>query len=98
MVRAIVLNGGDNVATLIDPGKEGDSVSLLGEGSGSIRLACDIAFGHKLATRRIASGDTILKYGKVIGQATRDIATGEHVHVHNVEALRARGDRKETTA
>ena len=64
--------------------------------SGSIALAGNVAFGHKLATRAIAKGDTILKYGKVIGQATQAIGLGEHVHTHNVEALRARGDRKET--
>ena len=94
MVRAIVLNGGDNVATLVDPGQEGDSVSLSGEGAGSIRLAGPVAFGHKVATRAIGQGEPILKYGKVIGQATQPIAVGEHVHIHNVEALRGRGDRK----
>ena len=33
------------------------------------------------------------KYGEVIGAATRDIRVGEHVHVHNVEGKRGRGDR-----
>lgn len=96
MVRAIVLHQDDNVATLVDPGKEGDVVALSGEATGQITLAADIAFGHKLATRAIAAGESILKYGKVIGQSTRAIRVGQHVHVHNVEALRARGDRKES--
>ena len=36
--------------------------------------------------------DDIRKYGQVVGRATADIRTGDHVHVHNVEALRGRGD------
>lgn len=96
MVRAIILNASDNVATLVDPGKKGESVDLTGETTGKVTLADDVAFGHKLATRAIEKGDPILKYGKVIGQATQAIGLGEHVHIHNVEALRARGDRKES--
>jgi altronate dehydratase large subunit len=32
------------------------------------------------------------KYGQPIGRAVVSIAAGEHVHVHNVESLRGRGD------
>jgi len=42
--------------------------------------------------RRIRCGEDILKYAAVIGRATKDIQVGEHVHVHNVESTRARGD------
>jgi len=42
---------------------------------------------------------TILKYGEVIGRATRDIEAGAHAHVQNIESLRGRGDwEKEDTA
>jgi altronate dehydratase small subunit len=95
MVRAIVLNANDNVATLIDSGSKGDAVVITGEGNGELRLVDDVAFGHKAATGDIATGEPIRKYGKVIGQATATIKKGAHVHVHNVEALRARGDKKE---
>lgn len=95
MVRAILLDADDNVATLIDPGEKGDSVSLSGRPLEGVALRDPIQFGHKLATRPISRGEQVLKYGKVIGQATQHIAEGEHVHVHNVEALRARGDRKD---
>ena len=96
MVRAFILHSTDNVATLIDPATRGAIVSLLGQGSGEIATTGEIAFGHKLATRAIKRGDQIIKYGKVIGQATKDIAAGDHVHVHNVEALRARGDKRKS--
>lgn len=41
--------------------------------------------GHKYALRDIAEGENIIKYGMPIGHATRAIAKGEHVHVHNVK-------------
>ena len=40
--------------------------------------------GHKYARRAIAAGEAVVKYGMPIGHATRDIAPGEHVHVHNL--------------
>ena len=41
--------------------------------------------GHKYALRDIAEGENIVKYGMPIGHATKPIAKGEHVHVHNVK-------------
>jgi altronate dehydratase small subunit len=35
----------------------------------------------------------VIKYAEVIGVASRPISVGEHVHVHNVESVRARGDK-----
>ena len=43
--------------------------------------------GHKFALRDIAKGEKIIKYGAPIGIATKDIAEGEWVHVHNVRTL-----------
>ncbi|MFA9231853.1 MAG: UxaA family hydrolase [Microgenomates group bacterium] len=40
--------------------------------------------GHKLATRAIAAGETVLRYGQSIGQATQDIPKGAHIHSHNL--------------
>lgn len=94
MGRAIVLDRADNVATLIDPGQAGDEVTLTGEGDGTVRLAAKVDYGHKLATRAIARGEAVLKYGVVIGRAVEPIDVGQHVHVHNVEQLRARGDKE----
>ncbi len=44
-----------------------------------------IPAGHKVATRAIAPGDPVRRYSQVIGFATRPIAPGQHVHVHNLE-------------
>jgi altronate hydrolase len=49
-----------------------------------VTVATDVPAGHKIATRPIPAGQTVLKYGYPIGVATRDIAPGEHVHSHNL--------------
>jgi hypothetical protein len=51
-----------------------------------------IAPGHKIALRRIAAGEPVIKYGSPIGTASRDILAGTHVHTHNVVSSRGRGD------
>jgi len=58
----------------------------------TVELKEAIAFGHKFAVVPIRKGEDILKYGEVIGAASRDIQPGEHVHVHNLEGKRGRGD------
>jgi altronate hydrolase len=43
-----------------------------------------IPLGHKVATRAIAVGEPVRRYGQIIGFAARDIAPGEHVHTQNL--------------
>ena len=93
MLRAIVLHAGDNVATIIDNGGVARSeCRLRGERGGSVVLGAAIPYGHKIALADIPTGAEIRKYGLVIGRATAAIPAGHHVHVHNVESLRGRGD------
>ncbi|MGA2550101.1 MAG: altronate dehydratase family protein [Burkholderiaceae bacterium] len=40
--------------------------------------------GHKVCARPIASGAPVRRYNQIIGFATRDIAQGQHVHLHNL--------------
>jgi altronate hydrolase len=42
-----------------------------------------IPAGHKVAVRALGEGEAIQRYGQIIGFATRPIAPGAHVHVHN---------------
>src|SRR5438128_12604760 len=42
-----------------------------------------IPAGHKVATRAIAVGEPIRRYGQIIGFATAPIAPGQHVHTQN---------------
>ncbi len=52
---------------------------------GRFTAATLIPRGHKIATQPLAVGEPILRYGQVIGFASKAIAPGEHVHVHNCE-------------
>lgn len=40
--------------------------------------------GHKIAVRDIAAGQPVRRYNQIIGFASKAIAAGEHVHVHNL--------------
>jgi altronate dehydratase small subunit len=91
--KAIVLNEKDNVATLLADVDTNSMVQVTVGGSMTeFRMQGEIRFGHKFATRKINKGESVIKYGEPIGRATQDIEEGQHVHVHNVESLRARGD------
>ena len=91
-VKAIKMNPKDNVATAIDDVESGEVIGVKNDEVFEIQVLQEIPFGHKFALRDIAEGEEIVKYGEVIGRATAEIRKGEHVHVHNVESLRGRGD------
>ncbi|HEX6017403.1 MAG TPA: altronate dehydratase family protein, partial [Burkholderiaceae bacterium] len=40
--------------------------------------------GHKIALRAIAEGAPVRRYNQIIGFATQSIASGQHVHTHNL--------------
>jgi len=88
------MNETDDVATALVRLTKGQVISDP-EDCFSVTLRQDIDFGHKFATRALAQGDLVHKYGQIIGVATQDIVPGEHVHVHNVASRRGRGDLKE---
>ncbi len=78
MKKTIVISPIDSVAVALVPLKKGEQAE-------GVTLAEDIEKGHKFALKPIRSGEQVIKYGEVIGRATRDIAPGEHIHSHNME-------------
>ncbi len=79
---AVHLRPQDNVAVACKPIPAG---TTLGENGHTLALPAAVRMGHKFAVRPIKEGEAISKYGQVIGFAARDVAAGEHVHVHNVK-------------
>lgn len=72
----------DNVATALEPLCAGP-VHLLGDcAQQTVEAAGDVPVGHKLALRDIREGESIVKYGVVIGRATAFIPAGSWVHLH----------------
>lgn len=91
--HALAIKKEDNVATAIRDIASGEAATVgIDEENMTVTVHQDIPLGHKLALRQIHCGEEILKYGTVIGRATREIQLGEHVHVQNVESTRGRGD------
>jgi hypothetical protein len=84
----IVLHEADNVGTALRSVSAG-TVKVMGPRGAlpDLTLIQEIHLGHKAALRPIAAGELIVKHGQPIGRATAAIASGEHVHVHNVISL-----------
>lgn len=100
MKKVFVIDASDNVGTaVVEALQAGDAVGTNGRITDiTVTATGDIAYGHKIALKPIAKGETVYKYGLSIGSALQDIAPGDHVHVHNVESNRGRGDLVERQA
>ncbi|MHC4581017.1 MAG: UxaA family hydrolase [Planctomycetota bacterium] len=81
---AVILSDKDNVATALVDLPAGDYVLGSGADEAAITVDQDIRAGFKVALSDIGKGDSIYKYGYLIGLATEDIAKGTCVHVHNL--------------
>ena len=77
----IHLNETDNIAVARVPLSFGQELKVSGV---SVTVRGAVPAGHKVALKHIGPGETILRYGQVMGRARVPIEAGEHVHVHNV--------------
>ncbi|MBK6468456.1 MAG: UxaA family hydrolase [Paracoccaceae bacterium] len=79
--RLILLSPGDTVYVLRDQIAAGEAVMVEGV---AVSFAQSLGLGHKIARLAVAAGDRVIKYGAPIGRASRAIAPGDHVHLHNL--------------
>ena len=77
--RMLTLHPHDNVAIALADIAAGEIDSASG-----VTVIQPVKQGHKIAIAAIIAGENVLRYGQTIGQATADIAAGEHVHVQNL--------------
>lgn len=90
-VDAIRLDPADHVATALRPLEAGREVVVgTPDGPVTIRLATAVPAFHKFALTDLAAGTRVRKYGAVIGAMREPVEAGAHVHVHNLESLKAR--------
>tara|TARA_B110000902_G_scaffold264174_1_gene344950 strand:- start:210 stop:1715 length:1506 start_codon:yes stop_codon:yes gene_type:complete len=75
----LTLHPQDNVAVALADISAGETDNIAG-----VKALQAVKQGHKIAVKPIAAGQNVLRYGQTIGQATADIAAGEHVHVQNL--------------
>jgi altronate dehydratase small subunit len=93
-VKAIIMKPADNVCTVVEAVEPpAEVIATSGADTVAILVTEKIPFGHKFAIRLIRKGEPITKYGETIGLATKEIQSGQHVHVHNLESCRGRGDK-----
>jgi altronate hydrolase len=86
-IQAFQLHPSDNVVVAGANFNAGEAV----DGCSTIPTQL-ILSGHKMAVKAIAPGTSVLKFGQIIGQATCDIAPGQHVHEHNLSMSAHRTD------
>lgn len=82
----------DNVAVVVvedlKAGTEANGLITENNTTFKVTVKADIPIGHKVALVDIKTGDTAIKYGQDIGKFVKDVAKGEHVHVHNLKTKR----------
>ena len=76
----IRLNAADNVVVARAEMLEGVEIT-----SENVTTRAQIPSGHKIDTTAVEVGAAVRKYDQIIGFATKAIAPGDHVHVHNIE-------------
>jgi len=81
----------DDVAVVIadvEAGAEVTAVTLEGKEVCSVKAVENIPLGHKIAVRDIANAKEVIKYGRSIGKASKEIRKGAHVHTQNLKSVR----------
>jgi altronate hydrolase len=74
--RFLRLHADDNLIVALDP-------ILPGAVAEGVTAVSRVPKGHKMATRAIAEGEPVRKFGQIIGFATKPIQPGEFIHEHN---------------
>jgi altronate hydrolase len=77
----IHLHAADNIAVARVPISAGAELKVDGQ---SVTARDYIPAGHKIALARIQPGETVRRYGQVIGRASAAIEPGSHVHTQNL--------------
>ncbi len=87
--KAIQIDAKDNVATATSIVEAGEEVEVLSPDGDVVLKAKPVErliFGHKIALTDLKVGDKIVKYGQVIGVASKEVKVGEWLHTHNVNS------------
>lgn len=81
--KLLRLHSQDNIVVATAPLKAQTVVRL---DRVKLQIVSNVPMAGKVATRPIAEGEKIIKFGQPIGHATRNIEPGEWVHTHNLQS------------
>jgi (2R)-sulfolactate sulfo-lyase subunit alpha len=87
----LIHEAADDVGVAVLDLKAGDEIgaaTLEGQPLGTVKVVQDIPLGHKVALRDMAQDKPVIEYGQAIGRALQAIASGAHVHIHNLRTMR----------
>ena len=73
----LLLNPADNIAVALS------TLDVGAETPQGVRTTKRVPRGHKFSVKPIRAGEAIVKFGQIIGFATKEIPAGEWVHEHN---------------
>jgi len=91
MVHYIVHEKKDTVGVAVVDVKRGDDLTgwnMEEDSTLHMRAEQNVPLGHKIALTDIGNGDQVIKYGEAIGNATKAINKGQHVHTQNLKTAR----------
>jgi altronate hydrolase len=74
--RSVHLHPTDNLVVAVDPLPAGAAVR-------GVIVRQLVTRGHKLAIKPVAEGEPLLKFGQIIGFASKPIEAGDWIHEHN---------------
>jgi altronate hydrolase len=81
--RLLRLHPDDDCLVAARPIRAGEQVLVEGT---TVQVAADTPFGHKVAARRLVTGELVRKCGAVIGRTTAPVGAGELLHLHNLSS------------
>jgi altronate hydrolase len=82
--RVLRVHDNDDVAVTLEAIESGATLAL---DSQPLIVTNDIPKGHKIALRNFAAGDSVRKYGHIIGRTNCKVSRGEWLHEHNIESM-----------
>ncbi|MGC8506140.1 MAG: UxaA family hydrolase [Thermoplasmata archaeon] len=91
VVQFLIHNKGDDVGVATSDLKKGTEVEgayLDTNEKLKVKAQEDIPLGHKIALKDMKKGHELVEYKNIIGSVVQDIATGQHVHTHNLKSKR----------
>jgi (2R)-sulfolactate sulfo-lyase subunit alpha len=87
----LIHHDGDDVAVAVRDVDAGEEVVVVAMDTGAesrVTTRAAVPLGHKVALKDLSQGAPLHKYGLPVGTVTAPIATGDHVHTHNVRSAR----------
>jgi len=84
--KYMIINQKDNVAVAFVNLNKNDVIEINVDNQRKTFVLLDhIPTGHKFCIKEIQNGNSVIKFGEVIGHAVEDIHEGQWVHDHNIQ-------------